>query len=250
MQKTLFLSLLAAISFSASAQNCADIPGFKRDLCVESKTLQGAVAEFQLGADFFYLKTPHLSQFTKVPTQPNNQDLTTYLYQLANQNDKSLNAVDMVFIIEATNAFQAYVIETRNKAFAEYVKGVTANKRTTENLATLATVNKTASGLGYQMISTGPGPRAQVGKKVKVHYRGYLPNGNVFDSSFDRGQPFEFILGQGQVIKGWDEGIGNLNLGDHAILRIPPALGYGARAVGSIPANSELIFEVILMGVE
>ena len=208
------------------------------------------MAQFQLGAEFFYLKTPHILQFTKVPTQPNGQELTTYLYQLANQNEKLLTPVDMVFIIEATNAFQSFVIETRNKAFAQYIAGITANKRTAENLATLATVDKTPSGLGYQVISIGNGPRAKVGQKVKVHYRGYLPNGTIFDSSFDQGKPFEFPLGQGRVIKGWDEGIGNLNVGDHAILRIPAALGYGARATGAIPANSELIFEVVLMAAE
>lgn len=251
MQKTVFFSLLSAISFSLSAQQCPEISGFRQDFCLESKFMKGAIAEFQLNADHFYIQTPHLTQFTRVTAQAANQDMMTYMYQIANQNDRNFNATDMVFIQEALTAYQTYQIEAKNKALAEYIKGVTANKRTAENLATVATVNKTASGLGYEIVSKGTGIHAQAGKKVKVHYRGYLTNGNIFDASFDRGQPFEFNLGRGQVIKGWDEGIAMLNVGDHAILRIPAELGYGARGAGaSIPPNSELIFEVVLLGVE
>lgn len=249
MQKTVFFSLFTAISFSMSAQ-CTDIEGFKRDFCIESKNLQGAAAQYQMGADFFYIKTPHIANYTKLPAKVAGQDLNTYLYQLASLNDKTLNASDMVFVLEATNAFQVFEREAVSKVLAEYAKTVTVNKRTAENLATLATSNKTASGLGYEIIKKGTGARAKAGQKVKVHYRGYLADGTIFDGSFERGQPFEFPLGQGRVIRGWDEGIAMLNVGDHAVLRIPANLGYGANAMGKIPANSELIFEVILMGAE
>ncbi len=107
----------------------------------------------------------------------------------------------------------------------------------------------TASGLQIQIIEHGKGKQAEAGKKVKVHYTGKFLNDTVFDSSVKRGDPFTFKLGAGQVIKGWDEGIALLKVGDKAILTIPPALGYGERAQGPIPANSTLKFEVQLLDV-
>jgi len=105
----------------------------------------------------------------------------------------------------------------------------------------------TASGLTYQILTKGNGKKANVGDKVTVHYTGKLTNDTVFDSSIPRGQPFKFNLGQGQVIKGWDEGIAYLHVGDKARLTIPANLGYGERATGKIPANSTLIFDVELL---
>ena len=115
---------------------------------------------------------------------------------------------------------------------------------------TMPGFTKTASGLQIKIEEPrGTGPQANPGDKVKVHYVGTLMDGKKFDSSRDRGQPFEFKLGAGQVIRGWDEGIAMLRVGDKATLIIPPALGYGERGQGSIPANSTLKFEVELMGV-
>jgi len=95
----------------------------------------------------------------------------------------------------------------------------------------------------------GTGAPAVAGKNVKVHYTGYLLNGKKFDSSVDRGQPFEFTLGQGQVIPGWDEGIALMKEGGKAKLIIPSRLGYGARGQGSIPPYAPLVFEVELIEV-
>jgi len=106
---------------------------------------------------------------------------------------------------------------------------------------------KTASGLQYTINSMGNGPMAHIGDNVKVHYTGKLTNDTVFDSSVKRGTPFEFPLGRGRVIKGWDEGISYLHVGDKATFVIPPALGYGDQAAGPIPANSTLIFDVELI---
>ncbi len=105
----------------------------------------------------------------------------------------------------------------------------------------------TESGLKYKIIHEGNGQRAKAGDMVSVHYTGKLTNDTVFDSSHNRNQPIKFKLGAGQVIKGWDEGIALLNVGDKAIFTIPPDLGYGSRAMGPIPANSTLIFEVELV---
>ena len=108
----------------------------------------------------------------------------------------------------------------------------------------------TASGLTYQILSKGNGKKANAGDNVTVHYTGKLTNDTVFDSSIPRGQPFKFKLGQGQVIKGWDEGIAYLHVGDKARLTIPANLGYGERATGKIPANSVLIFDVELIAAQ
>ena len=111
--------------------------------------------------------------------------------------------------------------------------------------------NTTASGLKYidEMIGTGSVPKT--GDKVKVHYVGTLEDGTKFDSSRDRKKPFEFTLGVGQVIKGWDEAILDMNVGSKRTLIIPPDLGYGARGAGhSIPPNATLIFEVELVDIK
>ena len=105
-------------------------------------------------------------------------------------------------------------------------------------------------GMFIVQTKAGAGEKPQNGRTVKVHYTGRLLNGTVFDSSVERGEPFSFQLGSGQVIKGWDLGIAQLLPGEKAILGIPSALAYGARGVGPIPANSPLIFEVELISYE
>lgn len=93
------------------------------------------------------------------------------------------------------------------------------------------------------------GGGAKAGDKVKVHYVGTLPDGTEFDSSRKRGEPFEFTLGGGQVIKGWDKGIAGMKVGEKKKLVIPPEDGYGSRPMGKIPPNSTLHFDVELMGI-
>ena len=107
----------------------------------------------------------------------------------------------------------------------------------------------TASGLKYKVTHTTKGNTPNKGDKVVVHYTGKLTNDTVFDSSVKRGQPFQFQLGKGQVIGGWDEGIALLHKGEKATLIIPPSIGYGAQAMGKIPANSTLIFDVELIDI-
>jgi FKBP-type peptidyl-prolyl cis-trans isomerase len=108
----------------------------------------------------------------------------------------------------------------------------------------------TASGLQYWDIVVGSGTTAAPGNQVSVHYTGWLPSGEKFDSSLDRGQPFSFPLGAGQVIKGWDEGVAGMKVGGKRQLRMPPDLGYGSRGAGGvIPPNATLIFDVELLDV-
>ena len=114
----------------------------------------------------------------------------------------------------------------------------------------------TPSGLQYDDTVTGDGATASAGQNVSVHYTGWLHDpaqadgrGRKFDSSNDRGQPFRFALGAGQVIGGWDEGVQGMKIGGTRVLLIPPQLGYGARGAGGvIPPNATLVFEVDLLG--
>jgi FKBP-type peptidyl-prolyl cis-trans isomerase FkpA len=113
----------------------------------------------------------------------------------------------------------------------------------------------TSSGLQYEDLTVGSGAEAKAGDYVSVHYTGWLQNadgsaGNKFDSSKDRNEPFEFPLGGGRVIQGWDQGVQGMKIGGVRKLIIPAALGYGARGAGGvIPPNATLIFEVELLGV-
>lgn len=108
----------------------------------------------------------------------------------------------------------------------------------------------TASGLQYVDEVVGDGPSPQAGQNVTVHYTGTFPDGRKFDSSRDRGQPFSFVIGKGQVIKGWDEGVMTMKVGGRRLLTIPSELAYGSRgAGGAIPPNATLLFDVDLLGV-
>ncbi len=109
-------------------------------------------------------------------------------------------------------------------------------------------IQETPSGLKYIVIEPSEGDKPEKGKKVKVHYTGKLEDGSVFDSSIKRGVPIEFTLGVGQVIKGWDEGIADMKVGEKRQLIIPPDLGYGPNGHPPvIPPNSTLIFDVELV---
>ncbi len=144
--------------------------------------------------------------------------------------------------VEAFRTFEG----SRAKRIAEENE---AQKAQIEALA--AGFDKTASGLHYKIIQKGDGKKAEKGKTVSVHYKGQLPDGTVFDSSFKRNQPIDFELGVGQVIPGWDEGIQLLNVGDKARLVIPSDLAYGAAGAGGvIPPNATLVFDVELVAVK
>ena len=123
----------------------------------------------------------------------------------------------------------------------------------TATAASAADTVATPSGLKYKDEVVGSGPEPKAGQSVSVHYTGWLDQdgkpGKKFDSSRDRGQPFSFTLGEGRVIKGWDEGVATMHVGGRRTLIIPPELGYGARGAGGvIPPGATLIFDVELLG--
>jgi len=137
---------------------------------------------------------------------------------------------------------------TKTFAIAATVMGLSL----TSNIAS-AEMKTSATGLKYEDTKVGTGAEPKIGQMLSMHYTGWLYNdgkkGKKFDSSLDRGAPFEFALGQGQVIGGWDEGIQTMKVGGKRTLIIPPALGYGARGAGGvIPPNATLIFDVELLG--
>lgn len=117
-----------------------------------------------------------------------------------------------------------------------------------DNSNTMNAQNPAASGLKIETLREGKGEGAKAGDKVTVHYTGTLTDGKKFDSSVDRGQPFSFQLGAGQVIPGWDQGLLGMKVGEKRRLTIPPELGYGAEGAGGvIPPNATLIFEVEML---
>lgn len=129
-------------------------------------------------------------------------------------------------------------------------------KKSNEATESTTTAQPTSGGdvkeLKMEEMKAGSGKEAKSGTKVSVHYTGWLTNGKKFDSSVDRGEPFEFQLGAGQVIQGWDQGVAGMKVGGKRKLTIPPQMAYGDRDVGNglIPANSTLVFEVELLDVK
>lgn len=113
----------------------------------------------------------------------------------------------------------------------------------------LAAMTQTASGLYIQDLEVGEGEEAVAGQTVTVHYSGWFLDGEKFDSSVDRGEPFSFSLGEGRVIAGWDEGVAGMRVGGWRRLVIPPAMAYGEAGRPGIPPNSTLVFDVELLDV-
>lgn len=120
---------------------------------------------------------------------------------------------------------------------------------TTTSATTANTSGESVTDLKIEDLKPGTGAEAKSGQQVTVHYTGWLTDGKKFDSSLDRGQPFKFMLGAGQVIQGWDKGVAGMKVGGKRKLTIPPQMGYGERGAGGvIPPNATLVFEVELLG--
>lgn len=153
-------------------------------------------------------------------------------------------------------AFAALAVVTLADCGTPEAASISQNKTTTKQEGTKKmTRHKTDSGLEYEIIQEGTGASPQKGQHVTVHYTGWLDEngkpGKKFDSSVDRDEPFTFIIGVGQVIKGWDEGVMGMKVGEKRRLIIPADLAYGARGAGGvIPPNATLIFDVELLGVK
>jgi peptidylprolyl isomerase len=158
-----------------------------------------------------------------------------------------------VFLIIAVGACVSFAQTKKRTVTRTTKRGATT--KTTVKKTTVTTVKSnavtTASGLTYIVTKKGAGAPVKAGDEVIVNYTGLLTNGTKFDSSLDRGETFSFKVGAGRVIKGWDEGLQKLRVGDHATLIIPASIGYGSRGAGGvIPPDATLIFIIEVIGVK
>ena len=202
---------------------------FKGDL-MDGLTLLtvGDSASFLINADSLFTKTFGAPRPAFIDS---SSFLSFTVKVISTTTDAALKAEELK--AEKENAMK------ENEVIAKYI----ADKQMTPS--------KSSSGLMYVISEPGTGEQAQAGKTVKVHYTGRLLDGTKFDSSLDRNEPIEFKLGQGMVIKGWDEGIALLKVGGKALLIIPSNLAYGSRGAGGvIPPFSPLTFEVELVSVQ
>jgi FKBP-type peptidyl-prolyl cis-trans isomerase len=220
--------------------NSAEMPENKMMLAMQESTYpgdfyemmamlhQGDSATFILAADSFFLQTagyPKLPDFAKDLKELEFNVMLTKI-QTEEEVMAEMEAERNTLRDEEGETIAAYVQE----------KGIVAMP--------------TESGMYVVVTEEGKGPKPVAGDKVKVHYTGMLLDGTKFDSSVDRGTPFEFVLGEGRVIRGWDEGIAMLNVGSKATLIIPSEMGYGERGAGrDIPPFAPLVFDVELIDI-
>jgi FKBP-type peptidyl-prolyl cis-trans isomerase len=164
-----------------------------------------------------------------------------------------LNIFGYVLLIGIVTFGIIYITKYTDKMQAGPKDVVAESTPVEENVATSSSkpMENNTSGLKIEDLVVGTGAEAVAGKTISVHYTGTLTDGTKFDSSKDRGEPFEFTLGAGQVIQGWDKGFAGMKVGGKRKLTIPPEMGYGSQGAGGvIPPNATLIFEVELLGVK
>ncbi len=174
-------------------------------------------------------------------------------------NTKTIFALTLVIVFFSVTAFVFYRKNDNAHNTASIGLNPTASvapspapspTTTPSPTPTVSKMIQMENGLKIQDLKVGTGPEAKSGFAVAVNYIGTLENGTKFDSSYDRGQPFQFMLGAGQVIKGWDIGVAGMKVGGKRKLIIPSDLAYGERTIGPIPPNSTLVFEVELLAVQ
>lgn len=198
----------------AQCEECDSKLAYVADFCYTDQQFEGLCAQFSENQPNFLVQNGKKARYLPATSDAD----AGYFISLANTRKLKISAIEILFLQQALKAWE---VESRKFGYTYR-----------------------ESGLGIKVLNEGEGPLPEKGKPVVVHYSGYLEDGTKFDSSYDRNKPFTFTLGIGQVIKGWDEGIGLLKAGSKALLRIPPDLGYGSTARGQIPANATLYFEV------
>ena len=164
-----------------------------------------------------------------------------------------ISSLAVVVIIVFFSFKTSQVVQSRSGA--DVIQSISAEVNNTNTMDFDKIINNGDSytdvkDLKIETVTPGDGETAVVGNTVSVHYSGFLTNGTKFDSSFDRNEPFEFTLGQGSVIAGWEQGVLGMKIGETRKLTIPSTLAYGERGTGPIPGNATLIFVVQLLGVK
>ena len=246
MQKPFLLFFFVVMTWALSmgqCERCSTAPGFDKDFCFTDEAMPGYCAQFKLGEKHFYFQ----QKYNKAPRKlslPESLNLKSMLAFVNNKANKVKKAQDILFIKSAMEAWNQKKVDlVAEKAAEEIFTGTDFEGMTFEE--------KYASGLKIHVVNRGDGPLPKRGQTVRVHYRGYLTSGKIFDESYKRGQSFSFPLGMGRVIKGWDEGIAQLPVGSRALLYLPASIAYGNRGAGSdIPPGATLIFDVVLMGIQ
>lgn len=213
--------LLVSLLFSAIAYSQCDdckMPADDvNDYCFTHESFPAMCAQFGSGSKIFKFRGEKKLKFIPV----GKFDDIDYLKGIAQDRKLKLSNTELLFVLESLKSWN---VEERKFGY-KYED----------------------SGLGIKIIKEGDGELPEKGESVEVHYTGYLEDGTKFDSSVDRDQTFKFNLGQGRVIRGWDEGVAKLKKGTVAWLRIPAELGYGSRPAGPIPPNSTLYFKIEVM---
>lgn len=230
----ILLVLFTAAKLFAQCETCPTVAGEVIDHCFCEADFPKRCVQFTEDAKTFYYQDLNRKKGNPMKFElPPNMEVasTSYLLGLASNKKLKLGAADLLVIAKGLEEWRQ-------------LEGI----RKWNSLIVNSGYTLTASGLGYKPIIVGDGQLPEEKQGVTVHYTGYLSTGEKFDSSVDRNKAFEFVLGMGKVIKGWDEGIALMTIGSRYMLRIPPHLGYGSRGFGNvIPANAILYFDVRLI---
>jgi hypothetical protein len=235
----LILAFAAAINLRAQCEGCKSVAGEVIDFCFIESDWPDHCVQFTEDAAYFYYQSPTFNKGIPLKLQfPDDQQATHTNYFVAlyeNHQKLKLGPRDLLIMEHGLDLWRE-------------MEGV----RKWDKACVFSEYTFLPSGLAYKPLVEGKGKFPEKGKNVTVHYTGYLESGKKFDSSYDRKQSFQFTLGAGQVIKGWDEGLAIMRVGGRYLLRIPPQLGYGQAGAGGgqIPPNATLIFDIQLLSAE
>lgn len=234
---TLIFALAGSFWLYGQCEGCKQVMGESIDFCYVEAVIPNRCVQFvQDGAHFYYQDNNRKKGAQMHLPLPKGSEApsTAYLLGLDPDNKLKLTAADLLLIAHGIEQWRQ--LEAIRKWQLQMVN---------------SGLNLLPSGLAYKPLLVGNGKFPEKGKRLTLHFTGYLESGKIFESSLDKKQSFQFTLGKGEVIKGWDEGFAIMTVGSRYLLRIPPALAYGAAGAGAaIPPNATLYFDVQLISAE